>query len=153
MEIHIDGSGTVRELRIRVNGRKVAHAAPLYFQPVRPLCAQRQLLRTALGQHGICGACWLSLRRLWVHSEDAPLQPLTAGISAPALSPFWHHIRLLKGNAPVQEEPQTRPHGMTACFHNDKLPLGDGFQLIRRIKAQLKGLPPAIHRQQALSVA
>ena len=51
-------------------------------------------------------------------------------------------------------------NGMACCpFHNDRHPslkLNEDYLDYynnRRIKAKLKGLPPAIHRQQALSAA
>ena len=57
---------------------------------------------------------------------------------------FYYHLK--KRNHPDKYEAVKAE--ITAIYHENK-----GRYGYRRIKAKLKGLPPAIHRQQTLSAA
>ena len=57
---------------------------------------------------------------------------------------FYYHLKKL--NLPDKYEAVKAE--ITAIYHENK-----GRYGYRRIKAKLKGLPPAIHRQQTLSAA
>ena len=63
------------------------------------------------------------------------------------LSNFWGSLQLLKSELLYLQEFQSMEH-----FKQELIEYLDYYNN-RRIKAKLKGLPPAIHRQQALSAA
>ena len=46
----------------------------------------------------------------------------------------WCLVGFSKGDSPIQEQPQTGAHGVSARLHNHKFTLGDSLQLIRRHK-------------------
>ena len=64
----------------------------------------------------------------------------TVGIGHLSIGSLRHSIRLPKGNAPLEKQPQLGPHGMGAGFHNNEAALGDGFQLVRSEQGTLHHL-------------
>ena len=54
--------------------------------------------------------------------------------------PLGYLVGLPKSDPPLQEQPQAGPHGMSASFHDDKVSLRDGLELIRGHKRPLNHL-------------
>ena len=69
--------------------------------------------------------------------KNSVLQLLLIGIGYGPGGLLLQDVRFPEGDSPVQEEPKPGPHGMGAGFHDHKLPLGDGFQLVRRHQGPL----------------
>ena len=53
---------------------------------------------------------------------------------------LWGLVRFPEGDAPVEEQPQPRPHRVGASFHHHELAFWDGLQLIRRHEGALRHL-------------
>ena len=76
--------------------------------------------------------------------REIPLQIHTVGVGYRSVGPFRHSVRFCEGDAPIQEKLEAGAHRMSAGFHDDEAPLGNGLQFVRCQQCSL-------HHLQALA--